>query len=159
MKIMSVVVSLPLFLIGCAHNQTTFIVQDKIDAPKVIALDAPRVPWIVDIEARLRQNGFKVLRWSSQKYVRERVNENRVEEFQESSARYVLAIDGHALTDVMNRCFGGGYSFDYLTAELIDTQTNETIFNVQGSGYSENCPPMSGTLYANIVNAVNDAWK
>lgn len=81
---------------GCAHNATTVIVDRKIDAPKVIALDAPRTPWVVEIENRLRRDGFQVLRWPSQRRVREQVNESRTEEFREAAARYVLVIDGHA---------------------------------------------------------------
>lgn len=146
-------------LVGCAHNSTTVIVERKIDAPKVIALDAPRTPWVVEIENRLRQNGFQILRWASQKRVREQVSDNKVEEFRESTARYVLVIDGYAPLDPMTRCFGGGYRFSHLTAELVDVQTNETLFNVSGSGYSENCPPMSGEIFQNVTSAVVNAWR
>lgn len=145
-------------LVGCAHIGTTVIVDRKIAGPKVIALDAPRTPWVVEIETRLRQSGFQVLRWASQRRVRERVTDARTEEFQESAARYVLVVDGYAPLDPMNRCFGGGYKFNYLTAELVDTQTNETMFNVSGSGYSENCQPFSGSLFSNITSAVQNAW-
>ncbi len=146
-------------LVGCAHNSTTVIVERKIDAPKVIALDAPRTPWVVEIENRVRQNGFQILRWASQKRVREQVSDNKVEEFRESTARYVLVIDGYAPLDPMTRCFGGGYRFSHLTAELVDVKTNETLFNVSGSGYSENCPPMSGEIFQNVTSAVVNAWR
>jgi hypothetical protein len=143
---------------GCAHNTTTVVVDRKIEEPKVIALDAPRMPWVVEIESRLRQGGFRVLRWPSQRKVREQVTESRTEEFHDAASRYVLVIDGYAPLDPMNRCFGGGYKFDFLTAELVDTKTNETMFNVSGSGFSENCQPMSGALFANITSAVRNAW-
>jgi hypothetical protein len=154
-----IILTLLLALTGCAHNATTVIVDRKIDGPKVIALDAPRTPWVVEIESRLRQSGFQVLRWASQRRVREQLTESRTEEFREAAARYVLVIDGHAPLDAMNRCFGGGYRFDFLTAELVDTKTNETIFNVSGSGYSENCQPMSGSLFSNITSAVKNTWR
>ena len=146
-------------LTGCSHNATTVIVDRKIEGPKVIALDAPRTPWVVEIESRLRQSGFQVLRWASQRRVREQVTDSRTEEFRESTARYVLVIDGYAPLDRMNRCLGGGYRFDFLTAELVDTKTNETLFNVSGSGYSENCQPMSGRLFTNIISAVQNTWR
>jgi hypothetical protein len=145
-------------LVGCAHNATTVFVDRKIEEPKIIALDAPRTPWVVEIENSLRQSGFQVLRWASQRRVKEQVTESRTEEFREAAARYVLVIDGYAPLDVMNRCFGGGYRFDFLTAELVDTKTNETIFNVSGSGYSENCQPMSGSLFSDITTAVKNTW-
>lgn len=159
MKNILTLIALAVVLTGCAHNSTTVIVERKIDGPKVIALDAPRTPWVVEIENRLRQNGFQILRWASQKRVREQVSGNKVEEFRESTARYVLVIDGYAPLDPMTRCFGGGYRFSHLTAELVDVQTNETLFNVSGSGYSENCPPMSGEIFQNVTTAVVNAWR
>lgn len=150
---------LALTFVGCAHNSTTVIVDRKIEGPKVIALDAPRTPWVVEIENRLRQNGFQVLRWASQKRVREQVTDGKVEEFNASTARYVLVIDGYAPLDPMNRCFGGGYRFNHISAELVDVKSNETLFSVSGSGYSENCPPMSGELFQNVTTAVVNAWR
>lgn len=145
--------------VGCAHNAKTVMIDTKIEGPKVIALDAPRVPWVTEIETRLRAKGFKVLRWASQKRVQERVGDNRIEEFNEASARYVLVIDGYAPLDTMQRCFAGGYRFSNLTAELVDTKTNETMFSFSGSGYSENCPPLSGTIFGDVVSSVENAWQ
>ncbi|EGY23854.1 hypothetical protein DA2_3934 [Desulfovibrio sp. A2] len=59
----------------------------------------------------------------------------------------------------MNRCFGGGYKFIYINADLIDTATNETIANFSDAGYSENCPPASGTIFTDLTNTVINAWK
>ena len=57
------------------------------------------------------------------------------------------------------RCLGGGYKFNHISADLVDAATNETILNVNGSGYSEKCPPVSGTIFSDIANAVNGAWN
>jgi hypothetical protein len=148
-----------LLLNGCAHNNTTVLYEQKITTPKVIALDAPRSSWMIEIETRLRKAGFQVLRRSSQTTVTEKATETRTETYRESTARYVLVVRGDAITDSMHRCFGGGFNFNDLTAELVDTQKNETLLNVTGSGYSEDCPPMSGNLYGNIVAAVKNAWE
>jgi hypothetical protein len=59
----------------------------------------------------------------------------------------------------MHHCFAGGYQFDYINTDLIDTKTNETILNISGSGYSENCPPLSGTIFKDIVSGVEGAWQ
>lgn len=147
------------FLVGCAHNDLTVMTNRKIDGPKIVALDAPQTPWAVQIELQLRKAGFKVLRYSSTKRVTKHVSENRSEQFQEATTRYVLVVTGSAPVDSMHRCFGGGYNFDYITAELVDTSENETLFNVTASGYSENCPPMSGHIYTGIANATLSAWK
>lgn len=144
---------------GCATGTKTVFIDEKIDAPKVIALQASRTPWVVEIESRLRQKGFKVLRYASQTQVTQKVSDVRAETFNEASARYVLRIDGYAPLDVMNRCFAGGYKFDFITAELIDVANNETIMNVSANGYSENCAPLSGTIFTDIASTVASAWK
>jgi len=146
-------------LVGCSHNAVTVFVPRKIEEPKVIALDVPRQPWVAQIETRLRQNGFHVLRWASQQRVQEKVSGSRIEEFNQSSTRYILVINGEAPLDAMNRCVGGGFKFKYITAELVDTKTNETLFSYSGTGYSEGCPPVSGTIFGDIANAVNTAWR
>lgn len=147
------------FLVGCAHNDLTVMSNRKIAAPKIIALDAPQAPWAVQIELQLRKAGFKVLRYSSTKNVTQKVSDARSEQYREASTRYVLVVAGSAPVDNMHRCFGGGYNFDFITAELVDTDENETLFNVTASGYSENCPPMSGHIYASIAKATLNAWQ
>lgn len=159
MKKIIVAILVSTLLGACAHNNTVVFTDSKIDSERVIALDAPRTPWVVEIEARLRKEGFKVMRWSSTTTVQEQTSDSRKEQYRESSTRYVLSVRGYANSDSMHRCFGGGFDFSELTAELIDTKSNETMFSVTGSGYSENCPPMSGTLFGNITEAIKHAWK
>lgn len=146
-------------LVGCASGTVTPLSEATVEGPKIVALDAPRAPWVVEIESRLRKEGFKVLRWASTSRVREQTSETKSEEFRRSEARYVLVVDGYAPLDPMNRCFGGGYRFSSLTAELVDTRNNETVVSVSGSGYSEGCPPLSGTIFADVTKAVVSAWK
>lgn len=148
-----------LALVGCTTGTATVFGESKIEGPKIVALDAPRTPWVVEIEARLRKEGFQVRRWASTARVREQTSETRTEEFRSSAARYLLVVNGYAPVDPMNRCLGGGFRFSHLTVELVDTQANETVMSVSGSGYSENCPPLSGTVFSDIVKAVSAAWK
>lgn len=145
--------------LGCNHNVTTVLVARKIEEPKVIAIDCPPTPWLAPIEARLRQHGFKVLRWASQRRIRDQVTPTQSEEFNQASTRYVLVIDGSAYLDPMHRCFGGGFKFVYINADLVDTRTNETLVNYSGSGYSEGCPPASGTIFSDIAKAVDSSWQ
>ena len=134
---------------GCARG--TLVVQNdiKIEGPKVIALDAPMTPWLPQIEVRLKQKGFQVKRFSR----------DQTGALTEIGARYVLRIGGQHYSGWENRCFGGGYKFDGLFAELIDLRTNEAIAAVTGEGYSEDCPPMSGTIFGDIADMVADRWK
>lgn len=146
-------------LVGCATGTSTSLSETKVEGPRVVALDAPRTPWVVEIEARLRKEGFQVMRWASTTRVREMTTDSSSEEFRKSAARYILVVDGHAPLDPMNRCFGGGFRFSYLTVELVDTKTNETVLSVSGSGYSEGCPPLSGTVFSDVTKAIVGAWK
>lgn len=157
LQIAALAISLATFF-GCSHNVVTVLVPRKVEGPKVIALDVAREPWVAQIETRLRKNGFQVLRWASQQRVREKVGDSRVEEYNQSSTRYVLVINAEAHLDSMHRCFGGGYKFRFITADLVDTRTNETMFSYSGSGYSEDCPPSSGTIFGDITNALNASW-
>jgi hypothetical protein len=134
-------------------------IKDKVTGPKIIAMSGTRAPWVYEIEKRLRQNGFEIKRMASQNVAVEHVSPTKTEAYNEASARFILSIDGYAPNTSMTRCFGGGYQFDYINAELIDVRTNETVLHYSNSGFSENCPPLSGTIFTDIVNAVTQVWK
>lgn len=151
--------ALAAFLTGCATGRVVQVSDEKVSGEKVIALNAPSASWVIEIQSKLKERGFKVLRWSSRTRVTEQTSTSRLEQFNEAEARYVLVIDGFAPYDWANRCFGGGYKFSHISADLVDTKTNETILNVNGSGYSEKCPPMSGTIFSDIADAVDSAWR
>jgi hypothetical protein len=138
-----------LILSACASG--TVIVQNdsKIVGPKLVALDAPIAPWLPQIEIRLKQKGFQVKRFSR----------DQTGALTDLGAQYVLRISGSHYSGWENRCFGGGYKFDSLLAELVDLKTNESIATVSGEGYSENCPPLSGTIFSDIANMVADRWQ
>jgi len=154
-----VVTILALVVTGCATGHVTQISDAKISGPKIIALDAPSTPWVIEIQNQLKQSGFKVLRWSSRVRVTEQTERDRLEQYNKAEARYVLIINGFAPYDWANRCFGGGYKFSTINVDLVDVQTNETILNVNGSGYSEKCPPLSGSIFQDITDAVHRAWQ
>lgn len=140
---------LPLLLQACASG--TLVTQNtgSIHGEKVIGLDAPTAPWVAQVEKRIRDKGFKVKRISRDKY----------NSLTDTWAQYILVLDGSYYTGWENRCFGGGYRFEYLTAELINMKTNESVLSVSGEGYSENCPPLSGTIYGDIAKAVDSQWQ
>lgn len=159
LKVLLVAVASIVLMTGCVASGRVVRLSDaKVTGPRIIALDAPSAPWVIEIQKRLQQTGFRVLRWGSNTRVSEQTSRSRVESYNEATARFVLVINGYAPHDGMNRCFGGGYKFDHISADLVDTATNETVLNVNGAGYSENCPPMSGTIFGDIADAVDAAW-
>jgi hypothetical protein len=133
--------------------------DEKIAGPKVIAMSGSRGPWVYEIEKRLKKNGFKIKRMASQNSSVERVSDTKTDIYKEASARHILHIDGYAPNNSMERCFGGGYRFSHINVELIDVASNETVFHYSNSGYSENCPPMSGTIFGDIADLANSAWE
>jgi hypothetical protein len=147
-----------LLLAGCATGNVVKVTDSKIEGPRVIALQAPSAPWVIEVQNKLKQKGFKVLRSSSRTRVVEQISNSRTELFNEAEARYILVIDGFAPYDWANRCFGGGYKFHHISTDLVDTKTNETILNINGAGYSEGCAPMSGSIFSDIADAVDSAW-
>ena len=126
--------------------------------PRVIAMDAPRAPWVIEIERRFRAEGFRVLRTASRTRVI-RTEGAQAETFDRAETRYVLFVDGAAPLDPMRRCFGGGFRFDFITVELVDTLNNETLISISDSGYSENCPPTISSLFGNIIRNIAGMWK
>lgn len=147
-------------LFGCVKSKSVnYYVDEKITSPKVIAFEGPRTPWVAPIIQELRKRGFKVKRWGSRRQSIEKTSSDKIEVYNEASTRYILYIDGSAYLDQMNRCFGGGYKFVYINVDLVDVETNETIANYSDAGYSENCPPMSGSIFGDLADTVANAWK
>ena len=145
---------------GCvATKEKTVYVTTPINAPKEIALVGTRYPWVSQIETRLRAKGFKIKRFASVSEATTKVSSSTTETYNKASTRIILALDGYAHNTSMTRCFGGGYNFNYINAELIDAKNNETIAVYYNSGYSENCPPLSGTIFTDITEIVEGTFK
>ena len=144
-----------LALFGCVSTKEQAVyVTEAIDTKREIALVGIRHPWVNQIEMRLRKEGVKIKRFASVSQVTERISRNKKETYNEASTRLILVLDGFAPNTVMTRCLGGGYKFNYINAELIDALNNETIANYANSGYSEGCPPLSGTIFQDVTSMV-----
>lgn len=122
-------------------------------------MSGSRGAWVYEIEKRLRENGFEIKRLASQNSAIEKVSESKTEVYKEASTRYILHIDGYAPNNSMERCFAGGYRFTHIDVELLDVVKNETVFHYSNSGYSENYPPLSGTIFGDIAKLTNSAWQ
>tara|TARA_B100001971_G_C17911967_1_gene393351 strand:- start:70 stop:591 length:522 start_codon:yes stop_codon:yes gene_type:complete len=148
-----------IFLISCIATGTqTLGVGKTINAPRIIALNVnDGGPWMREIEKRLKQSGFRVLRTAGINEAIE-VDGGRIIKYNEASTRYYLHIDALAPVNWAHRCFGDGWNFDYIHADLIDLSTNETISSMEGRGFSEKCPPMSGTIFFDINQMIVESW-
>ena len=151
---------LAFLLFGCvAVGDQTLQIENKITDEKVIAVNVNSGgPWMREIERRLKQKGFKVLRAASVNEAIE-VSGKKLIKYNEASTRYFLRVDARAPTDFMHRCFGGGFNFDYFYADLIDLQSNETVASIESRGYSEGCQPLAGKIYTNTAAMVVNSWQ
>ena len=145
---------------GCVPTKSVDVMAEtKAAGPKVIAISGTRAPWVYEIEKRLKKTGFQIKRMTSQSITIKQTSVTESEAYKEASARFVLHLDGHAPNSSMTRCFGGGYRFAHINVELIDVTNNETVFHYSNTGYSENCPPLSGTIFTDIVELTNSVWQ
>ena len=141
---------------ACGSTESaTFHERATIDGPREVVLVGPRYPWTVEIESRLRERGYAVRRFASTGRVYEQVDVNRAEAYREAAARVALVVHGYAPTSGLGRCIGGGFRFDYINAEVIDIMENETLAYYSESGHSEDCAPVSGTIFTDIVDMVD----
>lgn len=151
--------AISLVLAGCASTKNVDVVAtEKAQGDRIVAINSARSPWVYEIEKRLKQKGFTVLRSASQQVTIEKQTNSTTGIYNEATTRYVLNLNGFAPNNTMTRCYGGGYDFEYIDAELIDVKNNQTMFHYSNSGFSENCPPMSGTIFTDITNLVENAW-
>ena len=161
MKKAILIIVFGLLLSGCvAVGNQTLEVKNKITAPKIIALNVETGgPWMREIERRIQRAGFQVLRAASVNEAIE-VSGKKIIKYNEASTRYYLNVDADAPVSLAGgRCFGGGFNFDYIYADLVDLQTNQTIASIESRGYSEKCPPLSGKIYTNITKMIVESWE
>jgi len=148
-----------LLVSGCLTRDEEIYARGVIDGPRVVAMSGPRDPWVTEIEKRLRAKGFQVKRFESVTDVAQQTAPGRVEVSSEATARVIVRIEGRAPRDMMRRCFGGGFNFDYINAEVIDVKNNETLASYSNAGYSEGCQPLSKPIYGDIANMVEAVFK
>ncbi len=148
-----------LLLASCVSTKEYYNFNETlIDDPKIIAIKGKRYPWFFEIEKRLKAEGFKVKRFAVDSKVIEDENSTVSKIYNRATTRYILSIDGYAPNNSMTRCFGGGYNFNYINVEMIDSLLNETIMHYSNTGYSEGCPPLSGSIFSDISEAVTSLW-
>ena len=113
------------------------VLTSQVDDRAITIKAKPFGPWVNSIKERLVERGVDVKSYSST-----------------DKTKFVLHLNAYAPTGFWHNCFGGGYQFDYYIAELIDSTTGKVISSVDGSGYSEGCQPVSGTMYTQTVNMI-----
>jgi hypothetical protein len=145
-------------LLGCALPGSARVSQrpeQPLDGPRELAVVGRRGEVVRMLEDKLRACGFRLKRFASVAQMTEAVPDGRIAKYNEATTRYAIETDA----DVMEQCFGGGYRINHIRVDLLDLRRNEVIMSVQGSGYSEDCPPMSGHVFGDIADAISAAWN
>lgn len=156
MKRVVLLVALAVMLGGCAHRMVD-VTDHKAVGEKIITIDAPRAAWVQALSQHIRKKGFQIRHYSSQVVETRTTDDKTTQTYNKASARYVLNVNGY--DNPSNRCFGGGWTMEYITADFVDVRDNITIFSYSNGGYTENCPPMSGSIFGDIANLIEQAWS
>ena len=130
LKYSFMLIAIGTILAGCVSAEVREVYgEGQISGEREIALVTPRSQaWVVEIERRLRDQGFQINRFPSVDRYYEIVSASEARSFNRASARAIVIIDGFAPNTSMTRCLGGGHS--------------------------ENCPPVSGTIFNDITDLV-----
>jgi hypothetical protein len=134
--------------------RTSLAPKAPLEGPREVSIVGRRSEVERSLEDSLRGRGFQVKRYVSTVAVTDQTAPTRSETYNEGSTRYVLELDW-AFVD---RCFGGGFRFDFITVDVVDLRVNETVLSMRASGYSEKCQPLSGHIFGGIVEALDAAW-
>lgn len=142
---------------GCASPgkaTTTLAPSAQFEGPKEVAFIGARSDVERSLEDSLRGRGFRIKRFASISRMTAPTAAGEVESYNKSATRYALEVD----SDVMDRCFGGGFRFRSLRVDVIDTKQNEIVLSFKTKGYSEKCQPLSGTIFGDIAGRIAAAW-
>ena len=143
---------------ACA-GKATFLLKpaSPLSGPKELTVLGSRNDVVIAFEDYLRERGFRIKRFISRQVISEREARDRIVTYADAETRYAVEIDADVAAG--GRCFGGGFRLSYLRMELIDLALNEVVMSARASGYTERCPPMSGTVFHDLVDAIVEAWE
>lgn len=145
-------------LVSCSHQKNYQLSDVKITGPKEVSIqtDSRGAPWLSEIEIHLKKKGFNVKRNAIVGTRTDKAEDHNMT-YAQASTRFILRIDGS--TNAAMRCFGGGFTFNYLSVELYDAIENKSLVSVSDSGYSEGCGPAYSTMFENVAEQVSLAWE
>lgn len=142
-------------LSGCLfnmHAKEDFMNPKHIGGVKEVTIKTGGQPWGAEVERELRARGFKVVRYNTTARFESDDGEHVV--FAKVKTRLFLDVKGSF--NKSNPCWGGGYMFYYINAELVDTHNSETIAYYSNKGPSEDCPPLSQPIFGDIAAMVDN---
>jgi hypothetical protein len=129
--------------------------KQALQGPRELAILGNRTDVERSLEDSLRGRGFRVKRFPSTVTITTLTTPTSTETYDRGAVRYVLEVDW----ETVDKCFGGGFRFSFISVDVIDLQQNETVMSLRSSGYSEKCQPLSGHIFGGIAEQLVEAWS
>jgi hypothetical protein len=126
-----------------------------LTGPKEVAIMGTRTEVVAELEDALSAHGFTFRHYVSRDRPTEPIGQVRVGENLNDNTKYAIEVT----SDVFDRCLGGGFVLSSLRVSVIDRESNQLMLRSVAKGRTEKCPPISGTVFRDIADAINSAWE
>jgi hypothetical protein len=126
-----------------------------LTGPKVVAIMGTRTDVVAALEDALGAHGFTFRHYVSRSRVTAPPGQAQMDAGAADDTKYAIEVT----SDVFDRCIGGGFVLSSLRVSVIDRQTNELVLRTEAKGRTEKCPPLSGSVFRDIANAISSAWE
>ena len=142
---------------GSAPGKGTLDVTPKapLTGPKEVAIMGTRTEVVAELETALSADGFTFRHYRSRDRTTVPVGQVEVPENPADNTKYVIEVT----SDVYDHCLGGGFILTSLRVSVIDRASNELMLRTTAKGRTEKCPPISGSVFRDIADAINAAWQ
>lgn len=152
-----------LFLSACATGPRVEVLVDNFKGTEKKIIMLSNNYHLKKLRIELRKLGFQMPKFAL--YKEETVTETKNTEGG-SVSRSVKGHDAVArygidVTDVsyLDTCIAGEGKKYNITLEITDIETNEVVAYITNGGWTANCFPYSGDLYAKLAKQISDLWK
>lgn len=138
-------------------GKATLEVSPKValTGPKVVAVMGTRTELVAALEEALAEHGFTFRPYQNRDRTTVPVGQVKMGENLADNTKYAIEV----IPDIFDRCAGGGFLLTSLRVSVIDRSSNELMLRTTAKGRTEKCAPTSGTVFHDIANAIDAAWK
>jgi hypothetical protein len=142
---------------GAPPGKGTVDVAPKValTGPKEVAIMGTRTEVVAALEDALSAHGFTFRHYRSRDRAAAPVGEAPMGENPADNTKYAIEVT----SDVYDHCIGGGFILTSLRVSVIDRSSNELMLRTTAKGRTEKCPPISGSVFRDIADAINAAWQ
>jgi hypothetical protein len=142
---------------GSAPGKAKLDVAPKaaLTGPKEVAIMGTRTEVVAELEDALSAHGFTFRHYRSRDRTTAPVGERPMGENPADNTKYAIEVT----SDVYDHCLGGGFILNSLRVSVIDRSSNELMLRTTAKGRTEKCPPLSGSVFRDIADAINAAWQ